>query len=350
MRSAFASCRPSAAAASARRRRRSTTSASWPVNERNSSTSASSTPVSASTCCSSSCTVTSASSGRCGAGSPAQDSTSHPPSAARSMATDTQPNADRRPRIRPGSGSGSLRSVAPSCARVSACDCAAQRLRLAPRHATHQRADDGADDDEDDERDEVVALGDGERVDRRREVPVGEQERHDRSEERGEEPAERGDAHDEQQVEEEHAGEPEVRPHRGEHDREERQPEGGDDQRGDLAPTRDAGDRDVHPEPSGALLALLGRDHVDVEIARRAQHLRRDRAAEQIVPPRASARAEHELRRALGPRELHQPGRDVVGGQLLVAPADVDEQAPVLLEEARRPSPPARRSNARGHR
>ena len=86
-----------------------------------------------------------------------------------------------------------------SAARVSASAraCAASAVR---RDAVAtSRLTTPADEQEDHQRDEVLALGDGELVERRREVPVGEQEAGDRAHERGDEAAERGDDHDDQQ-------------------------------------------------------------------------------------------------------------------------------------------------------
>ena len=120
VRSSLASARPSAAAASARNRRRSTTSASWPVNARSRPMSSSSIPDTANTVSASSGTLTSASSGRLGMGSPALLSTTHRSPVLRRTAVEMHPNAERRPVMSPGKGSCSLMSVALSCASVSA--------------------------------------------------------------------------------------------------------------------------------------------------------------------------------------------------------------------------------------
>ena len=110
----------------------------------------------------------------------------------------------RRARPRPGdeparraSASASARARAPSAARRAAS--ATKPLTIA------------RDREEDDEREDVLALADRERVERRREVPVDEQEAADRRGERGPEPADRGDADDEQQEEEQHARQADAR-------------------------------------------------------------------------------------------------------------------------------------------
>ena len=64
-----------------------------------------------------------------------------------------------------------------------------------------------------------------------------------------------------------------------------------------------------------------------------AQHARDDRPAEEVGPSRLPALAEHELRRPLRLRDVHERDADVARGELLVAPAHVLEELAVLHEE-----------------
>ena len=224
------------------------------------------------------------------------------------------PNADRSPAINPGRGSCSLINVAPSCASVSA-SAHARGLSLPARGAAHECPHHRADDDEHDQRNEVVVLHDRERVDRRGEVVVGKQERHDRGQQRRQEPADGGDADDDEQVEQQHAREADVGAHQREEDREQRQRDRRDADRDEPTTARDptcTGPGDARSD--GGLFGLLGRDDVDVDVARRSQDLVDERSPEQVRPPRPAAGTEHELRRALGrartaraPRRCRRP-------------------------------------------
>ena len=80
----------------------------------------------------------------------------------------------------------------------------------APRSEGDEAADRHRHDEEDRERQQVLALADRERVERRREVPVGEQEAGDGRAERRPDAADRGDDDDHEQVEEQDARQSEL--------------------------------------------------------------------------------------------------------------------------------------------
>ena len=183
-------------------------------------------------------------------------------------------------------------------------------------------------------------CSDGELVERRREEPVGEQEARDRAHERGDEAAERGDDHDDHEQEHEQVAR-----------QRERVAELGEDERQQRrraiasahASARLRGEtRDPVARPprasvgSGRLVVAGRRDHVHVDRPRRADHVVDHRAAEQMRPPRLPARAEHDLGRVLGLRELHERRRDVGAREHAVLAAELVEQPPLLFERVAR--------------
>ena len=89
--------------------------------------------------------------------------------------------------MRPGNGSCSLMSVAPSCASVSA-SAGLRGFGLPSGDRGHQLADDGAGHDEHDQRDDVVLLRDRKCIERLGEVIVGKEEGCDRARSAGTNP------------------------------------------------------------------------------------------------------------------------------------------------------------------
>ena len=126
------------------------------------------------------------------------------------------PNVSRRCSTRVVSGSSSAPAAA-SRARVSASALRPVGLARPPPDQRHERRDHQTHEDEHGERDDVVAVVDGPRVQRREEEPVGVQRRADRGDERRASPADRGDAHHHQEVQQQHRRELERVALRGQH-------------------------------------------------------------------------------------------------------------------------------------
>ncbi len=95
-------------------------------------------------------------------------------------------------------------------------------LRCPARGERHEAADDDRDGEEHGDGEDVLALVDRERVERRHEVPVDEERSADRCGERRPEPADRRDGDDEQQEEEHHGRQPDVVSEQSEDPRQER--------------------------------------------------------------------------------------------------------------------------------
>ena len=180
VRSSFASASPAAAATSARSRRRSTATCTCAANDRSTSRSSSRDRAAA---------TTSTSCGRSSTekvavlGSRRAPARRRPPRSPTRRRSASRKHRDRRRR------SNAARSWATSCGSGSSLgrQRAAERgerlgFGARPRRVGgpaardgHEQAHDPADDEEHDEREEVLALGDRERVERRGEVEVREQ-------------------------------------------------------------------------------------------------------------------------------------------------------------------------------
>ena len=191
------------------------------------------------------------------------------------------------------------------------------------------------DQQEDHERDQVLALLDGELVERRREVPVGEQEARDRAHERGDEAAERRDHHHDEHEHEQVARQREPVTELGEDQRQHRRRGDGERPR-QRAPAR--GDRDPVAGARGRVSARERWSSPVDEItctsigpeARITLLITEPRM--QVGPPRLTAGAEHDLGRVLGLGELHERRRDVGAREHAVLAAQLVEQPPLLFE------------------
>ncbi len=213
-----------------------------------------------------------------------------------------------------------------------------RRVGGSARRGGHEEAHHSADQEEDHQRDQVLALGDRELVVRRCEEPVREQEARDRAHERGDEPTERGDHHDDQEEHQQLARERERVAQVGQHEREQRRCEDRQRPRHDPAAWRQHGPpwptrRGLDRIALGGVVAFgVGRDHVDVDVARRAEHVGDHRAAQQVRPARLPARPQHDLGRVLGPGELHQRRRRVGARELVVLAAELLQERPLHTE------------------
>ena len=209
-------------------------------------------------------------------------------------------------------------------------------LRCASRSEVDEHADHCGDGEEDDEREDVLALADRERVERRREVPVDEQEAADRSDERRQEPADGRDADDEQQEEEQDARQADFVSQLGQDDR-----QGGRRNDRNSEPDRDPAPRQRRGATGARQSERLFRgirmaDDVDVDPrARAADDLADHRSSSETLPARAPARAHDDLRHVQRAGSLEQRVADVLTDHFAVGAAELRDELTLPVQQHR---------------
>ena len=219
------------------------------------------------------------------------------------------------------------------------------RLRARPRalgrptgRERHEPAHRHGDGEEDDEREDVLALADRERVQRRDEVPVDEEKAADGRGQRRPETADRGHQHDEQQEEEHHGRQPDLVAEGSEDPVSRSGPATASRESDEDAASRQRG-RAPGARHDERLLRPAARmaDDVDVDPdPRLADHPPDDGAARQALPARAAARAHDDLRDVQRTRRFEQRLADVAADDLVVRAAELVQQLALALEQRRR--------------
>ena len=141
---------------------------------------------------------------------------------------------------------------------------------------------------------------------------------------------------DEQQEEEEDARQPDLPAQVGEHVGEHGRSEDGEHEAERDAPLRQRGGPARPREREGFLGRVRVADDVDVDPrAGPADHLPDHRAFGQALPPRAPARAHHDLRHVQRARRVEEGVADVLADDLVVARAELADELPLALEQLR---------------
>ncbi len=207
-----------------------------------------------------------------------------------------------------------------------------RRPQAAAPDAIDEDGDDAGSGDVQDQRQHVLHIRDVEAVERRHEVPVGEQEPADHGGAGGQHATDERHDHRQHDVQEQHAREPERVAQVGQGDRDQRQPDGGDDPAPQLPTRRQRGEYLAHwgQAPLGAAVAVARpRDDMDVDRPGPPYHPVDHRAAPQLAPSRAVTGTEHDLRSVLRSGEVDEGGGDVVARDPPVLPAELLEQPPL---------------------